>query len=131
MDRAGSTPLVATLNRRLELQVLQDGPHRDLLPQQLKVYAGHGTTSSPANREEKPVLEPPGSDALANRSDGLDLSPRSAFVCPGSPAALGISAAALPARQLSPVRSIRHMMVAVRRITATRAIFAPRRRLIR
>jgi hypothetical protein len=37
----------------------------------------------------------------------------------------------LPGRQGSPVLNIRHMIVAVRRITATRAIFEPRRRLIR
>jgi hypothetical protein len=37
---------------------------------------------------------------------------------------------AFPGRQDSPVVSIRHMIVAVRRITATRAIFEPRRRLI-
>jgi len=131
MHRAGSTPLVATLHRRLELQLLQDGPHRDLLPEQRKIYAGHGATSSPANREEEPVLKPPHSDALANGSDDLGLSPRSEFVFLGSPATLGISAPAFPGRQPSPVCSIRHMMVAVRRITATRAIFEPRRRLIR
>jgi hypothetical protein len=38
---------------------------------------------------------------------------------------------ALPGRQASRVVNIRHMIVTVRRIKATRAILAPRRRLIR
>ena len=38
----------------------------------------------------------------------------------------GIPGPPFPGRQASPLRSIRHMMVAVRRITATWAIFEPR-----
>jgi hypothetical protein len=32
MHRAGATPLIATLNGRLELQLLQHGLYRDLFP---------------------------------------------------------------------------------------------------
>src|SRR5438552_9094929 len=112
MHRAGPTPLVPTLSCRLELQLPQHVPHRDLLTNQMEVHARHCATSSPANREEAPELESAGSQTLAAEpNDSCRLSP-GGFVCPD--------------RQGSPVLNILHIIVAVRRITATRTIFEPR-----
>jgi hypothetical protein len=131
MHRAGAAPLFPTPHDRLELQELQDVPHRDPLTKQLEVYAGHRVTSSPGNREEEPVLEPTASDSRAARASSIVRLGCHRLAWRGSPAAAGVSALAAPGLQRSPLLSIRHMIVAVRRITATRAIFAPRRRLIR
>jgi hypothetical protein len=131
MHRAGATPLFPTPHDRLELQELQDVPHRDPLAQQAEVYAGHRVTSPPANREEEPVLEPAASASRAVRADNMVCLGRHSRAGRGSLAAAGVSELAAPGRQRSPLLSIRHRIVAVRRITATRAMFAPRRRLIR
>jgi hypothetical protein len=76
----------------------------------------------------EPVLELSVSASLANVGDDLQ---RLDFAGPGSPVGDCISELAFPGRHGWPVLSIRHMIVAVRRITVTRAIFEPRRRLIR
>jgi len=131
MHRTRATPLFSMPHDRLELQELQDVPHRDPLAEQAEVYAGHRGTSPPANREEEPVLEPAASASHVVRADSIVCLGRHRRVGRGSLAAAGVSELAAPGRQRSPLLSIRQMIVAVRRITATRAMFAPRRRLIR
>ena len=131
MHRARATPLFPTPLDRLEPQELQDVPHRDPLAEQAEVYTGHRVTFPPANREEEPVLEPAASASHAARADSIVRLGRHRPAGRGSPAAAGVSELAAPGRQRSPLLSIRHMIVAVRRITATRAMFEPRRRLIR
>src|SRR5690348_2865520 len=56
MYRARATPLAAPLHRGLEPRQPQHAAHRDPFAKHPEVYAGHGVTSSPANREEEPVL---------------------------------------------------------------------------
>jgi hypothetical protein len=126
---AGATPLVPAAKRRLELQQLQDVLHLDPLAKQPEVYAWHAGTSSPVNREEEPVLAAPDAASLNDNADSTVRLARRGRTCRGSSAAE--SAPALPGRQASRIVSIRHMIVAVRRVNATRAMFAPRRRLIR
>jgi len=128
MHGAGATPLVAATHRRLELQQSQDILHRDPLAEQAEVYAWHGVTSSPVNRGEEPVRA--ARDAPWLSADSTVRLARRGRTFRGT-SAVSAPAWALPGRQASRVVHIRHRIVAVRRIKATRAILAPRRRLIR
>jgi hypothetical protein len=131
MHWARAAPLVSALHDRLKLQELQNLAHRNSLAEQPEVYAGHRLTSSAGDREEEPVLGPPDSALLIDRADSIVRLGRHSRDCWGSLVAAEVSELAIPGLQGSPVLSIRHMITAVRRITATRAIFEPRRRLIR
>jgi hypothetical protein len=130
MNWARASPLVPPPKRRFERQLLQHVLHRDPLTEDLKVYAWHRTTSSPVNREEEPVFLLGESPSFATRAEGTVCRRRRGRNARGSLATSDASEAPFPGRHGSPVLSIRCRIVAVRRITATRAILDPRRRLI-
>jgi len=131
MHWAGAAPLVATPHRGFELQEAEDLPHGNPLAEQPEVYAGHRAASFLRDREEEPVLEPAVWSSPADRAESMVRLGRYRRACRGALAAEGVAELTAPGLQRSAVLSIRHMITAVRRITATRAIFEPRRRLIR
>jgi len=131
MHRAWAAPPVAAPHRWFKLQEAEDLVYRDPLAEQPEVYAGHRVTSFRRDREEEPVLEPAASASLADKAENMVRLGRHRRACRAPLASAGVSELAAPGLQRSPIVSIRHMITAVRRITATRAIFDPRRRLIR